>query len=126
MTAQVESRVLDFGLSVLDTESTHIRICATEPTDYASATSGNALAMKNFGAGSVFGSPADASPNGRKVSSAQVTDGTVQTTGTANWWAITDESNSRLHAHGALSAPQALTATNSFTLNSFDISIPSQ
>ena len=87
MAAQLEDRVLDFGLNVLDTESTAIYIVssATEPTTYALATSGaGSLGYKSFGAGSVFGSPAaDGGGNGRKVSSVAVTDGTIVTSGTA-------------------------------------------
>lgn len=122
----LEDRVLDLGLNVLDTEATHIYICSAEPTTYASATSNSTLGNKNFGAGSVFGSPASASPNGRKVTSAQVTDGTVTGTGTAAYWAAVDATSSRLLAAGSLSASQAVTSGNSFTLTAFDIRIPSQ
>lgn len=126
MAASLEDRVLDFGLDVLDTESTHIRICNSEPTTYAQATTTYVLGFKSFGAGNVFGSPAAGTPNGRKVTSAAVTDGTITTSGTANWWAITDEASSRLNAHGALSASQVVTSGNTFTLSAFDIRIPNQ
>lgn len=122
----LEDRVLDNGLTVLDTEATHIYICSAEPTTYASATTSSALGNKNFTAGSVFGAPAAGAPNGRKVTSAQVTDGTVTGTGTAGFWAATDNTNSRLLAAGSLSATQAVTSGNSFTLTAFDIRIPNQ
>jgi hypothetical protein len=67
-----------------------------------------------------------ASPNGRLITSAAITDGTVTTSGTAAWWAATDETNSRLLAHGSLSATQVVTAGNTFTLGSFTIRLPTQ
>ncbi len=119
-------RVLDLGLNVLDTEATHIYIDSADPTTYTEASSTNALGTKNFGAGAVFGSPAAGSPNGRKVTSAAVTDGTVSANGTAAKWAITDNPNSRLLANGSLSASQSVTSGNTFTLGAFDIRIPNQ
>lgn len=126
MAASLEDRVLDLGLNVLDTESTHVNICSTEPTTYTQATTTYLLGFKSFGAGAVFGAPAAGSPNGRKVSSVAVTDGTITTSGTAAWWAITDNANSRFHGHGSLSATQVVSSGNTFTLASFDIRIPNQ
>ncbi len=126
MTAKRETRVLDLGLNVLDTESAYIYICAlnTEPTTYALATSGQgSLGYKSFGAGNVFATPsAAADGNGSRVTSAQVTDGTIVTGGTAHWWAIVATATS-LHAHGSLASDQVVTAGNSFTLASFDITV---
>lgn len=126
MAASLEDRVLDLGLNVLDLESTHIILCSSEPTTYAQATTTFLLGFKNFGAGAAFGSPAAGSPNGRKVSSVAVTDGTITTSGTASWWAVTDNTNSRFHAHGTISAAQVVTSGNTFSLTSFDIRIPNQ
>lgn len=126
----VNDRVLDLGLNVLDSEATHIYICAAEPTTYAAAIGANngttqfGLGNKNFGAGAVFGAPADRTPNGRKVTSAAVTDGSVTTTGTASHYAVVDSANSRLLATGALASSQAVTSGNTFTLAAFDVGIP--
>jgi hypothetical protein len=125
MTAQVEDRVLDLGLNVLDAESTAIYICAqgSEPTSIAVATGAtSSLGFKSFGAGGVFGSPAAGSGTSRKVSSTSVSDGTINTSGTAAWWAVI--ASGSLHAHGSLASNQVVTAGNTFTLGSFDISIP--
>jgi hypothetical protein len=62
--------------------------------------------MRILGAGGVFGSPANASPNGRKVSSVAITEGTVTTSGTASWWAACGAST--LHARGTLAAAQVV------------------
>ncbi len=122
MAASVEDRVLDLGLNVLDTEATHLRICTTEPTNYTEANSTYSKGFKNWGAGGVFGAPAAGSP-GRKVSSTAILDGTVNGTGTVAYWAITDETNSRFLAHGALASSQAVTTGNTFSLGSFDIKV---
>lgn len=120
--------VLDNGLTVLDTEANRLDVCHTIPTTYAEATStytvGNKLTPS-------IGAPATASPNGRKVTVAQITDGTVTATSTgtsddAEYWAITDTVNSRLLATGSLSAGQMVTSGNTFTLAAFDIRIPNQ
>lgn len=122
----VADRVLDLGLNVLDTEATHVYIVSADPTTFTEASSTNALGNKNFGAGAVFGAPAAGTPNGRKVTSAAITDGVVTGTGTATGWAITDNTNSRLLANGDFSASQGVTNGNTFTLGAFTITIPNQ
>jgi hypothetical protein len=124
MVAQLEDRVLDFGLNVLDVESAFLSVCSAEPTTIAIAATSGLLGFKSWGVGAVFGAPAAGSPNGRKVSSAAISDGTITTSGTASWWAI--YAAGTLHAHGTLSAAQVVTAGNTFTLTSFDIRIPNQ
>jgi hypothetical protein len=118
--ASIADRVFDSGLTVLDTEATHIHVCSAEPTVFGTL---NSLGNKNFGAGGCFGAPADRTGGGRKVSSTAVTDGSVTSTGTATHWAVTDTTNSRLLATGALASSQAVTSGNTFTLSSFDIGI---
>lgn len=127
MANNVQSRVLDLGLNVLDTETTHIYICSSQPTSYIEATSTYALGNKNFGAGAAFGSPANGTPTGsRKVSSAAITDGSVTAGGTAGYVAFTDNTNSRFHGTITLSATQVVTSGNVFTLGSFDVTLNGQ
>ena len=120
--------VLDGALAILDTEANRLDICHTLPTTYAQATStytvGNKLTPS-------VGAPAAGSPNGRKVTVAKITDGTVTATSTgtsddAQFWALTDTTNSRLLAAGSLAAAQMVTSGNTFTLAAFDIRIPSE
>lgn len=120
----VADRVLDLGLTVLDTEATHIYVCSSEPATFTAATTTAALGNKNFGAGGCFGAPSARAPSGRKVSSVAITDGSVTADGTAGFWAVVDSANSRLLATGALAATQVLTSGNTFALPSFDIGIP--
>ena len=122
------SYVLDNGLTALDTQANRLDICHTLPTTYTEATSTYTVGNKTSLS---VGSPADASPNGRKVTVAQITDGSVTATSTgtsddAQYWAITDTVNSRLLAAGSLSAAQMVTSGNTFTLAAFDIRIPSE
>lgn len=118
--------VLDNGLGKIDTEATDITLCNALPTTYAEANATFALGRKVFGAGGAFGAPAAGSPNGRKVSSTAITDGSISASGTASHWAAIDTVNSRLHAANTLAASQAVVNGNSFSLPSFDIRIPSQ
>lgn len=120
----VGDRVLDLGLNVLDTEATHIYITNALATTFTEASSSFALGNKNFGAGAAVGSPAAGSPNGRKVTTTAITDGSVTATGTASHWAITDNTNSRLLAAFTLSATQAVTSGNTFQLPAFDVRLP--
>lgn len=120
----LNDRVLDNGLQVLDTEADKITVCSAEPATFTAANATNALGSKSFSAGAAFGSPAARSPSGRKVTSTAISDGTVTGTGTASHWAVVDTVNSRLLAASSLSASQAVTSGNVFTLGAFDIGIP--
>lgn len=119
----LNDRVLDLGLTVLDTEADRLDICHTEPATYAEATSTYTVGNKTSLS---VGAPAARSPSGRKVTVAAITDGDVTATSTdtsddAQYWAITDTGNSRLLAAGPLSAAQLVTDGNVFTLTAFDI-----
>ena len=122
----VQSVVLDSGLTNFKNVASHIYICSTEPTTYAEATSTFALGNKNFGAGAALSGPSAASPNGRRISTVAITDGVVTGTGTATSWALVVAGSSALLASGSLSAAQAVTSGNTFTLAGFDIRLPSQ
>jgi len=119
--ATLNDRVFDNGLTVLDTEANAIHITSQEATDYTDATStstlGNSTSLS-------IGSPQDRSGGGREVVVAAISDGSVTGTGTATHYAIVDTSNTRLLATGSLTASQAVTNGNSFTLASFTIGIP--
>ena len=119
--AYLNDRVLDNGLSVLDTEANRLDICSSEPSSYSEATSTYTLGNK---AGISIGSPEARSPSGRKVVVAEISGGSVTGTGTAAYWAITDTANSRLLAAGSLSSSQAVTSGNTFSLATFEIGIP--
>lgn len=112
--------VLD-GACARAAEGTRVDICDSEPSTYAAATSTNSLGNKT---GVTVGAAGDRTPNGRKVTVPSITGGSVTVTGTATHWALTDPANSRLLAAGSLSASQAVTSGNTFSLAAFDIGIP--
>ena len=125
MTGYLENIVLDNGLNVLNAQTSVMYVCSSEPTTFALASSGaSSLGSKSWGAGNVFGPPGTASPNGMKVTSAQINDGVIATAGIASWWAAC--SGSALYAHGVLANPQSVSIGNIFTLGQFDIRIPNQ
>jgi hypothetical protein len=124
MPGKCNSWVLNNGLIALQQQATHIYICSQEPADYVGATTTYALGNKNFGAGLAITGPTARTPNGSKVTTVAVTDGTVTGSGTAARWAIIDSVNSRLLVDNDLAASQAVTAGNVFSIPAFDFGIP--
>jgi hypothetical protein len=124
MTDSVGTDVLDNGLAALDTLADEIHILSAEPANYA-AVATNTLGKKVFSAGSAVGSPAaGTTPTGRKVTTTNITDGSVTGTGTATNWAIIATTGSKLLAKGALASSVAVTSGGSFTLPPFVIQMP--
>lgn len=119
--ATLNDRVLDNGLTVLDTEANRLDICSTAPTTYTEATSTYTLGNKTSLS---IGAPAARAGGGREVTVAAFTDGSVTGTGTAAYYAIVDTTNSRLLATGSLSSSQAVTSGNTFSISAFKIGIP--
>lgn len=119
--ATLNNRVFDNGLTTLDTEANKVLVTSQEAGTYAEANSTYALGNSTSLS---IGAPADRSGGGRKVAVASITDGSVTATGTATHYALVDTNNSRLLATGALTASQAVTSGNTFTLATFDIGIP--
>ena len=119
--ASIADRVLDNGLTVLDTEANRVDITSAESTTFAEATStqtlGNTTSITNS-------APADRTGGGRKVTLSAISGGSVTGTGTATHYAITDTTNSRLLVTGALTASQSVTTGNTFSLEALDVGIP--
>ena len=119
--ASLADYVLDNGLTKLDTEANKILITSAEATTYTQANATYALGNSTTLS---IGAPAARSGGGRQVTIAAITDGAVTATGTATHYAIVDTASSRLLATGSLSASQAVTSGNTFTLSSAVIGIP--
>ena len=117
--AFIADSIFDNGLAYAQTNGDRIDICSQAPNTYAEATAtyslGNAVTS--------VGAPANRTPNGRKVTVAAVTGGSVTGDGTASHWALTNGSTELL-AWGTLSASQGVTNGNNFDLGSIDIGIP--
>jgi hypothetical protein len=119
--ALLDNRVFDNGLTVLDTEANAIYVTSQQAVSYVDATSTSALGNSTSLS---IGAPQDRAGGGREVVVTAITDGSVTGTGTATHYAIVDTINSRLLAAGILSASQAVTTGNTFTLSSVSIGIP--
>jgi hypothetical protein len=116
----INDEVFDGGLDYADTNGTRVDITSQVATSYAQATSTYTLGNKtglNTGATTNAGSG-----TGRQVAVPAITDGSVTGTGTATHWALTDGA-SLLIATGPLTASQAVTSGNTFTLDSILIII---
>jgi hypothetical protein len=119
--ATLNDRVLDNGLTVLDTEADKIVITSQAATTYAEANATYALGNSTSLS---IAAPTDRGAGGREVVVAAVSDGAVTATGTASHYAIIDTVNSRLLAVSTLTTSQAVTNGNTFTLSSISIGIP--
>jgi len=119
--ASIADRVLDNGLTVLDTEANRVDITSAESTTFAEATSSQTLGNKTSIS---ISAPADRTGGGRKVTLSAISDGTVTGTGSATHYAISDTTNSRLLVTGSLTASQSVTSGNTFSLETLDIGIP--
>ena len=119
--ATLGDRVFDAGLSALDTEANKVLVTSQEASTYTEANATYALGNSTSLS---IAAPSDRTGGGRKVTVAAVSDGSITATGTATHYAIVDTTNSRLLATAALTASQAVTNGNTFTLASFDIGIP--
>ena len=117
--AYINDEVFDQGLDYADTNGTRIDICSQEPTTYAEATSTYTLGNKT---GLNTGVTEAGATDGRRVIVPAITDGSVTGTATATHWALTDGA-SILVATGALTASQAVTTGNTFTLDAVSITI---
>ena len=116
--AFIADTVFDNGLTVVDTNGTRLDICSAEPTTYAQATSTLTLGNDTVNTGA----PTNGATDGRRVIVPAITAGTVTGTGTAAFWALTNGSNT-LYATGSLSASQAVTNGNTFSLDAVSITI---
>ena len=118
--AFISDYVLDAALAKLDTEANRLHITSQEAVTYTEAVTTYALGVKT---NLSVSAPADRTPNGRKVTVAQFSDGSVTATGTATHYAIVDTVAQRLLATGSLAQPQVVTSGNIFSLADMDIGI---
>jgi hypothetical protein len=123
---QLFNSVLDFGLNAF-TLANKIVVCSTRPSTYTEANSTYKVGEKDFGIGNVLSAgPIDASPSGRKVTTEAVSDGVVTSNGTPDSWAVVDDANSLLLAAGEMTGSEAVTTSDTFSLEAFTINIPAE
>ncbi len=117
--AFLSDTVLDGGLNAISNATgLELHVCSIQPTTRAAtltSTLGNKAAPATSG-------PADGSPDGRAVTVAAVTDGSITAGGTASHWALIDGTS--LIASNSLTASQVVTSGNTFSLTAITIRIP--
>lgn len=116
--AFINDEVFDQGLDYADANGTRLDICSQEPTTYTEATSTYTLGNDTVNTGATEAGAVD----GRRVVVPAITAGSVTGTGTATHWALTNGVDT-LIATGALSASQAVTSGNTFTLDAISITV---
>lgn len=121
MATFMSDNVLDFGVNYIDVNTEKLHICSALPLTYANIatyTLGNKVTP-------IVSAPQNGTTNGRKVTISAITDGSVTGTGTATHWALVkDSATAELICAATLSASQAVTSGNTFTLDAIDITIP--
>jgi hypothetical protein len=124
VTAYINDNVFDGGLTAVASGGTtavdKVYITYTQQaTTYTEASSTFACAN----AAGTLGAPAAGSPSGRKVTFGAIASGSVTATQTAGWYALTRLANTTLYFANNLSATQALTNGNTFSLAAFDCTL---
>ena len=113
--------IKDNGLTIVTGANRRLDITHTEATTFAQATATYSVGNKvGISASLVAGTP-----SGRAVRVAAIADGAITATSTgaaddAQYWAITDTTNSKLLLTGPLTAGQMVTSGNTFSLAQFD------
>ena len=118
MAAFLHDNVLDQGVKYIDDNVAVLHILSQAVTSYADAGT-YSLGNKTP---PTCGVPENGASTGRRVIISAVTDGTVTGTDTATHFALV--SADTLLVCQALSAPQAVTSGNTFTLTAISITIP--
>ena len=113
---------LDALLNYVQDSVESLYICNAEPTTYTEASSTYKLGTKTS---PTVAEPSDRGGGGRECIISAITDGTVDTTGTASHWALCkDSATSELLAAGDLASTQSVTSGNTFTLAQFAFGVP--
>jgi len=118
----LSDNVLDNGIAYVVSHGSRLDICSQEPANYTEATSTYTLGNKTSLSA---GSPQNGASSGRRTIIPAITDGAVTGTDDATHWAYSKTtSTTELLAAQALSAPQAVTSGNEFTLDAISITFP--
>ena len=125
MTGYIDPTVFNAGLTAMSTNANKLYICTAQPTTYTAATSTYACGVASpGGSGATVGAPGNDAGTGQQVTVAAISSGgAINATATAAFWAVVYSGASVLLAAYSLSATQAVTNGNSFTLASFVIDI---
>jgi hypothetical protein len=116
-----DAYVIDNGLASLSTAD-QMLLCTTQPVNYANAIA-TRLATKTLGAGNVFGPPTIAA-DGRKCTSAPISDGVVDVNGDAVCWVAVNAGGSQLLVSGLIDLT-AVATNASWAMTPVAVHLPS-
>jgi len=120
MGKSINDVVLDGALDIIKNNCTRVTVCSTEPTTY---TEGNATyALADVTVDSTDFTIANGDTNGRKVTLAQQSSITIDTSGSAQHIAYLDVSNSRL-LFVTTCTTQSLTSGGTVTIPAHDLEL---
>jgi hypothetical protein len=124
MTALIVDAVFDGGLTaVASGGSTAITTTEINYTQQAT-TYTEAITTFNCGnAAAVPTGPTAGATSGRKITNPSIASGSVTATQTAGWYSLVRTTNTTLYFANSLSATQALTNGNTFSLAAFDCTL---
>lgn len=114
----ISDEVFDGGLDYADTNGDSLTVTSADPGGVYATVTGNALAVEVVNTAV----PEDGAADGRRVIVPAITAGSITATGTASHWALTNGTDTVI-ASGALTATQAVTSGNSFTLDAISVTI---
>jgi hypothetical protein len=115
----INDSVLDAAVAKIVSDCDRLDICSAEPVSWANI---GTMTLGNK-ASPTLSAAQDGVTNGRRTVVSAITDGTVTATGTAGFWSLTDSGTAVMAAY-SLSATQAVTSGNTFTLTSFSVTFP--
>lgn len=118
----IHDDIFDNGIGILTTDVENLYICDTQPTTFTEASSTYKLGTK--ASPSITGPTDGGAGGGRKVDVGAISDGVVNSAGTAAWFALTDDSASKLLISANLASSLAIATGSPFTLTAFEIQIP--
>lgn len=123
MAAYIHDDILDQALSYISTSTENLYITdnTAQPTTFTQASDTYKCGTK---ASPSFTGPGVGDVSGRKITCDAISDGTISATATAAYFALTDDSESKLLVVQALSSTQSVTNGNTFSLTAWDIEIP--
>lgn len=114
--------IFDTGLTQLTTVVENLYICSSQPTTFTEASSTYKLGTK---ASPTITGPTDGGAGGgRQVTVSAISDGVVDSNGDAAWFALCDDSLSKLLVSGNLAGTVSVVTGSPFTLTAFNIQIP--
>ena len=118
----IHDDIFDTGLTQLTTLVENLYICSSQPTTFAEAQTTYKLGTK--ATPTITGPTDGGAGGGRRVTVSAITDGVVNSAGNAAWFALCDDSLSKLLISGNLASALDIATGSPWTLTAFDIQLP--